>query len=223
MTIHMVSLCWLSFTTANRVDSSDLHIHVETEPMNAVPTRNNDNWHTIEVSSTDVSTADSSAHDSFSIKASNDEDGLMPELAPMGLPSPGDTHPNTPVGDYHIIYSCDTHGKQNHYGPYCGCSPSILSINMPPWLADGLWPSILPDRSTFLGRLELQLPLLLWRFWRSHLLITMQQLERWPKLGLLLLKDRLDLGWGVNFLSSRCHRAGQNVLCCLLWYEHWYL
>lgn len=55
------------------------------------------------------------------------------------------TCPNTPEG-YHIIYYCDGHGSQNHYGPHCNCVPTYISINMPPaLLPDGSRPPILPD------------------------------------------------------------------------------
>ena len=49
--------------------------------------------------------------------------------------------------DFHIIYRCDTHGQQNHYGPYCRCTPSEIDINMPPQLPDGTLLLILVDRS----------------------------------------------------------------------------
>ena len=50
---------------------------------------------------------------------------LLADLMPPMSVSPGDTCPNTPMNlhrggeqDYHIIFRCDTHGQQNHYGPY---------------------------------------------------------------------------------------------------------
>lgn len=71
----------------------------------------------------------------------------MPDLAPAHdiFPIQGDTRPNTPESPYHVSYACSIHGEQNYYGPYCNCPPEVLSVKMPPRLANGSWPPILPD------------------------------------------------------------------------------
>ena len=59
--------------------------------------------------------------------------------------TPGDTCPNTPSPNYHIYYGCKIHGPQNHYGPYCDCSLSVLDVNMPHLLDDGTLTPICSD------------------------------------------------------------------------------
>lgn len=78
----------------------------------------------------------------------------MSDFTPRTFVSPGNTRPNTPVNlnrdeghNYHIIYRCDVHGQQNHYGPYCTCVPSEISVHMPPQLPDGTFPPILANGS----------------------------------------------------------------------------
>ena len=136
------------YIIADNGDPPAVQIHIDTEPLNRSTTHSNaDEWPNVEDTSTDdILTNNTSLHSS--------SPSLLPDLMPPMSVSPGDTRPNTPVNlhrggeqDYHIIYRCDTHGQQNHYGPYCRCTPSEIDINMPPRLPDGTLPPILADGS----------------------------------------------------------------------------
>lgn len=107
-----------------------------------------------EFGSTDAYTSDATSAITIITDASPADDqpshppsstGSVPLLVAMNS---GDTCPNSPdLDSYHIIYGCDIHSQQNHYSPYCDCSPTSVNVHMPPWLSDDTQLLILPDGS----------------------------------------------------------------------------
>lgn len=156
---HLIVFGTDSHFLADGGEAPAVQIQVNTEPLSSPSStsRNDtDEWRNLEDSTTDDALTDDPATDDASFRSSSPAsiDNSMPDLEAPIFHSPGDTRPNTPVtfdrdveNGYHIIYGCDVHGQQNHYGPYCGCAPFPVSVNMPPRLADGTFPPILPNGS----------------------------------------------------------------------------
>ena len=135
------------YITVGRGAPPAIQINIDTEALGPSSACNDTNgWHKVG-STGNISMCSSSPN-------YNTNDTSTPPsspLAPLTQLSACDTHPNLPNSlddpGYHIMYGCDIHGQQNHYGPYCRCSPMHFSVSMPPWLPDGSWPLILPDGS----------------------------------------------------------------------------